>query len=100
MASSTHQTAKQVEEKLARQNAKNYGDEEPGGHMASPDSDDDADLPITDTFGPSALDGLGENGFNISDKINEAELKESGIVSEEADKENLRKEKSKLKKAA
>jgi hypothetical protein len=75
-----HKSAKQIEEDLAKQNAGDYGEEEVGGHMQGQGTDDDTSFPIKQTFGPSALDEAERGEFNLSEQIDDAELRESGIV--------------------
>lgn len=93
-----HQTAKDVEEKLAEQNADNYGDEAPGGHMASPDSDDDVERNVADAFGDDAGEQVDEGiPFNIADELNKDELGAGGITTDEKAKENIKRSEKKQK---
>lgn len=88
-----HKTAKQIEEDLARQNSQVYGDEERGGHMESPDADDDVEEPMAKTLGDDAvIEAVDKRKpFNLADEMNEDERGAGGHISE-AESQELRKE--------
>lgn len=91
-----HQTAKQVEEELAKQNEGDYGDEAPGGHMASPDSDDDVELPMQAAFGDDAIEDIASHKpFSVARELNEDEEGAGGFTSPAEAKENIKKSEKK-----
>lgn len=96
----THKTAKDIEEELAKQNAGDYGEEAIGGHMASQNADDDVDEPIKKTLGNDAIEDIEEGTYNFTNEIDNAEKRESGIVSDREAEENTKRFKKRFKKAA
>jgi hypothetical protein len=94
----THKTAKQIEDEVAKQNAATYGDEAPGGHMASPESDDDIEEVLAETFGDDAAEeSFGKRKpFNMADEMNEDEQGAGGHISDAESKELIKKDKKAL----
>ena len=99
----THKTAKQIEEDLAKQNARDYGDEERGSTMESSEDVEDIDDTMKKTLGNDAvedIEDIQEGTYNFTEEIDRDERRESGIVTDKEAEENTKRFKKGSKKAA
>lgn len=85
-----------IKKQIQKQNENVYGDEGPGGHMQSLDSDDDVDNPMREAFGDDAVD---EEELDIANQIDSDELDAGGITTDEKSAELLERDRKKKKAA-